>query len=82
MNLQKIISIGELKVSNDNPFALFGGMNVLESRELAMEIAAYYKEVTSKLGIPFIFKASFDKANRSSITLFVVRVGKRSRNSC
>ncbi|MBT7649658.1 MAG: 3-deoxy-8-phosphooctulonate synthase [Opitutae bacterium] len=70
MNLQKIISIGELKVSNDNPFALFGGMNVLESRELAMEIAAYYKEVTSKLGIPFIFKASFDKANRSSINSF------------
>jgi 2-dehydro-3-deoxyphosphooctonate aldolase (KDO 8-P synthase) len=70
MNLQKIISIGELKVSNDNPFALFGGMNVLESRELAMEIAAYYIEVTSKLGIPFIFKASFDKANRSSINSF------------
>ena len=70
MNLQKIISIGELEVSNDNPFTLFGGMNVLESRELAMEIAAYYKEVTSKLGIPFIFKASFDKANRSSINSF------------
>jgi 2-dehydro-3-deoxyphosphooctonate aldolase (KDO 8-P synthase) len=45
-------------------------MNVLESRELAMEIAAYYIEVTSKLGIPFIFKASFDKANRSSINSF------------
>jgi 2-dehydro-3-deoxyphosphooctonate aldolase (KDO 8-P synthase) len=70
MNLQKIISIGELEVSNDNPFTLFGGMNVLESRELAMEITAYYKEVTSKLGIPFIFKASFDKANRSSINSF------------
>ena len=70
MNLQKIISIGELEVSNDNPFTLFGGMNVLESRELAMEIAAYYKEVTSKLGIPLIFKASFDKANRSSINSF------------
>jgi 2-dehydro-3-deoxyphosphooctonate aldolase (KDO 8-P synthase) len=70
MSLQKIISIGEINVSNDIPFTLFGGMNVLESRELAMEIAAYYKEVTSKLGIPFIFKASFDKANRSSINSF------------
>jgi 2-dehydro-3-deoxyphosphooctonate aldolase (KDO 8-P synthase) len=45
-------------------------MNVLESRELALEIAAYYKEITTKLGIPYIFKASFDKANRSSITSF------------
>jgi 2-dehydro-3-deoxyphosphooctonate aldolase (KDO 8-P synthase) len=45
-------------------------MNVLESRELAMEMAAFYKDVTSKLGIPFIFKASFDKANRSSINSF------------
>ena len=70
MSLQKIISIGEIDVSNDIPFTLFGGMNVLESRELAMEIAAFYKEVTSKLGIPFIFKASFDKANRSSVHSF------------
>ena len=70
MSLQKIISIGEIDVSNDIPFTLFGGMNVLESRELAMEIAAFYKEVTFKLGIPFIFKASFDKANRSSINSF------------
>ena len=70
MSSQSIISIGEINVSNELPFTLFGGMNVLESRELAMEIAAYYKEVTSKLGIPFIFKASFDKANRSSINSF------------
>jgi 2-dehydro-3-deoxyphosphooctonate aldolase (KDO 8-P synthase) len=70
MSLQKIISIGEIDISNDIPFTLFGGMNVLESRELAMEMAAFYKDVTSKLGIPFIFKASFDKANRSSINSF------------
>ena len=42
-------------------------MNVLESRELALEVASAYKEVTQKLGIPYVFKASFDKANRSSI---------------
>ena len=45
-------------------------MNALESRELALEVAAAYKEVTSKLGIPYAFKASFDKANRSSISSF------------
>lgn len=70
MSEQKEIQIGALKVSNALPFTLFGGMNVLESRELALEIAAAYKEITQKLGIPYIFKASFDKANRSSITSF------------
>jgi 3-deoxy-D-manno-octulosonic acid (KDO) 8-phosphate synthase len=42
-------------------------MNVLESRDLAMRIAEQYKEVTTKLNIPYVFKASFDKANRSSV---------------
>jgi 2-dehydro-3-deoxyphosphooctonate aldolase (KDO 8-P synthase) len=70
MNPQNTIEVGELKVSNALPFTLFGGMNVLESRELAVEIAASYKEVTDKLGIPYVFKASFDKANRSSISSF------------
>ena len=49
------------------PFTLIGGMNVLESRDLAMRVAEHYVEVTTKLGIPYVFKASFDKANRSSI---------------
>jgi len=49
---------------------LFGGMNVLESRDMAMQIAEAYVEVTQKLGIPYVFKASFDKANRSSIHSF------------
>jgi 2-dehydro-3-deoxyphosphooctonate aldolase (KDO 8-P synthase) len=70
MSEQMTIRVGDIEVSNDKPFTLFGGMNVLESRELALEIAAYYKEITTKLGIPYIFKASFDKANRSSITSF------------
>ena len=70
MSEQKEIEVGNLKVSNALPFTLFGGMNVLESRELALDIAAAYKEITQKLGIPYIFKASFDKANRSSITSF------------
>ena len=64
---QKVVSIGDIKVANDLPFVLFGGMNVLESRDMAMAVCEKYVEVTSKLGIPFVFKASWDKANRSSI---------------
>ena len=64
------IEIANIAVSNDAPMALFGGMNVLESRDMAMQIAEAYVQVTEKLGIPYIFKASFDKANRSSIHSF------------
>lgn len=69
MNTQ-IIKVGNCEVANDNPFVLFGGMNVLESRDLAMQIAEHYVEVTNKLKIPYVFKASFDKANRSSINSY------------
>lgn len=68
-NLQAV-AIEKLTVSNDKPFVLFGGMNVLESRDLAMRIAEHYKIVTEKLGIPYVFKASFDKANRSSVSSY------------
>jgi 2-dehydro-3-deoxyphosphooctonate aldolase (KDO 8-P synthase) len=64
---QKTVKIGDIAVCNDAPFVLFGGMNVLESRELALEVAEYYVNVTKKLNIPYVFKSSFDKANRSSI---------------
>ncbi len=67
---QKLIQLGEISIGNDLPFVLFGGMNVLESREMAMRVAEHYVKVTEKLGIPYVFKASFDKANRSSITSF------------
>jgi 2-dehydro-3-deoxyphosphooctonate aldolase (KDO 8-P synthase) len=70
MNPQCTIGVAGIPVSNDRPFVLFGGMNVLESRELALEVCAAFKEATDKLGIPFVFKASFDKANRSSINSF------------
>ena len=65
-----VIQIGNIKVSNDAPMVLFGGMNVLESRDMAMQIAESYVQTTEKLGIPYVFKASFDKANRSSIYSF------------
>ena len=64
------ISIRQLDLANDLPFVLFGGMNVLESRDMAMRIAEHYVEVTVRLGIPYVFKASYDKANRSSIHSF------------
>ena len=52
---------------NHLPFVLLGGINVLESRELAFVACAEYVRVTRALGIPYVFKASFDKANRSSV---------------
>lgn len=58
---------GSIKVDNAAPFVLFGGINVLESRDLALKSCEEYVRVTQKLGIPYVFKASFDKANRSSI---------------
>jgi len=65
------VSIGDhVTVANNRPFVLFGGMNVLESRDLAFEVAGHFAEVTKKLGIPYVFKASFDKANRSSVHSF------------
>jgi 2-dehydro-3-deoxyphosphooctonate aldolase (KDO 8-P synthase) len=61
------IKLGSIEVANDKPFVLFGGMNVLESREMALQVAEHYVRVCEKLGIPYVFKASFDKANRSSV---------------
>jgi 2-dehydro-3-deoxyphosphooctonate aldolase (KDO 8-P synthase) len=66
----KIVQVSEIKVSNDQPMTLFGGINVFESRDMAMRVAEAYVTVTEKLGIPYVFKASFDKANRSSIHSF------------
>ena len=71
---QKVITLGQgataIRMGNELPFVLFGGMNVLESRDLAMRICEHYVGVTQRLGIPYVFKASFDKANRSSLTSF------------
>ena len=65
--MNKIIELASLTIANNQPLVLLGGMNVLESRDMAMQVAEAYVEVTQQLGIPYIFKASFDKANRSSI---------------
>jgi 2-dehydro-3-deoxyphosphooctonate aldolase (KDO 8-P synthase) len=64
------VQLGDITFANDRPLVLLGGINVLESRDLALRAAACYVEVTARLAMPFVFKASFDKANRSSIHSF------------
>lgn len=61
------MKISNLNVGNDLPFTLFGGINVLESEQFTIDVCGHYVEVCKELGIPLVFKASFDKANRSSI---------------
>ncbi|MCK0164720.1 3-deoxy-8-phosphooctulonate synthase [Marinobacter sp. S6332] len=67
---QSTVTVADIDIANDKPFVLFGGMNVLESRDLAFEVAEKYVEVCTELSIPYVFKASFDKANRSSVNSF------------
>ena len=64
------IRLGDITFANDRPFALLGGVNVLEDLDFALRCAGHYKDVCSRLGIPLVFKASYDKANRSSIHSF------------
>jgi len=69
-NKQQSVHLSDIRFSNDSSFVLIGGMNVLESEDLAFQVAEHFCTVTQKLGIPYVFKASFDKANRSSIQSF------------
>ena len=66
MSLQKTIFVNDISLCNDNSFVLIGGLNVLETKDLNLKVAETFKKITSRLKIPYIFKASFDKANRSS----------------
>lgn len=61
------MQLHHFSLANDQPFVLFGGLNVLENLELTLSTCEHYVKITEKLGIPYVFKASFDKANRSSI---------------
>src|SRR6202140_735088 len=61
-----IVAAGAVRFGNDLPFALIAGPCVLESRAHALEMAAALKEITTRLGIDFVYKTSFDKANRTS----------------
>ena len=64
------VQLGSITFANDRPFALLGGVNVLEDLDFALRCASHYKQVCERLGIPLVFKASYDKANRSSIHSF------------
>ena len=64
------MKLRNFNIDNSEPMTLMGGMNVLESRDLAMEVAEKFKESTNNLNINYIFKGSFDKANRSSISSY------------
>ena len=66
----KQIELSNFSISNDKELTIIGGMNVLESHSLAMQVAEHFKKVTEKLNLKWVFKASFDKANRSSIDSF------------
>ncbi|KPA19499.1 2-dehydro-3-deoxyphosphooctonate aldolase [Candidatus Magnetomorum sp. HK-1] len=57
-------------MGNNRPLVFIGGPCVLEDLDISLDIAEYLKELTSRIGMPFIFKASFDKANRTSIQSF------------
>ena len=64
------LTVAEIPIGNSRPMTLIGGINVIESQDLAFQAAEHFVEVTGKLGIPYVFKASFDKANRSSVQSF------------
>ena len=66
----KAAQIGTYQVGGKNPLVLMAGPCVIEGKERTLKIAKGIKEITDRLGIPFIFKASYDKANRSSFSSF------------
>jgi 2-dehydro-3-deoxyphosphooctonate aldolase (KDO 8-P synthase) len=65
-----IVSAGDIQFANHLPFVLIGGINVLESEQFAVDVAGHYQEVCRRLSIPLVFKASYDKANRSSVASY------------
>ncbi len=70
MSYLESIKLDDIVFSNESQFVLIGGINVLEDENSTLEIAEHYKKVCLKLQIPLVFKASYDKANRSSINSF------------
>jgi 2-dehydro-3-deoxyphosphooctonate aldolase (KDO 8-P synthase) len=68
--MARVVKIGSVEVGGGRSFVLIGGPCVLESRKTALDIAARVKEIAGRLNVPFIFKASYDKANRTSIDSF------------
>lgn len=70
MSIDSVEIGGGVSFANDGPLALIGGVNVIEGEDLVMEVAERFVDITRRFGIPYVFKASFDKANRSSMRSF------------
>ena len=70
MLIQNVVTLGNLSFSNDSSLILIGGLNVIESETIALETAEEFVAVCRNLNVPCVFKASFDKANRSSVKSF------------
>lgn len=64
------VKVSKIEIGNDRPLVLIGGVNVIESRDMAMRAAEVFVREAARLGLPLVFKASFDKANRSSVDSF------------
>ena len=73
----KIVKIGNIDVANDKPFVLFGGMNVLESRDMAMQVCEAYVKVTEKLGVPYVLRHLSIKLTVLQFILTVVQAWKK-----
>ncbi|OGX39463.1 MAG: 3-deoxy-8-phosphooctulonate synthase [Omnitrophica WOR_2 bacterium RIFCSPLOWO2_12_FULL_50_9] len=70
MKRVRTVSIGSVLIGAEAPFVLIAGPCVIENRRMALRLAASIQEMTARLRIPFIFKASYDKANRTSLHAF------------
>ena len=68
--MRKEIKIDNIKIGNGNPLCLIAGPCVIENYEMTYNIASYLKNITDEIKMPFVFKASFDKANRTSISSY------------
>jgi 2-dehydro-3-deoxyphosphooctonate aldolase (KDO 8-P synthase) len=66
----KIVNVGQIKVGGGSPLAVIAGPCVIESKEAALRHAGALKEKADRAGVPYIFKSSYDKANRSSVNSF------------
>ena len=67
MTTPRAVQVGDLTIANDRPFVLIAGPCQMESRDHAFDMCGAIKEITGKLGIPLVYKSSFDKANRTSL---------------
>jgi len=64
------ISVGDFQIGNDLPFALFAGPCVIEGEQFTIDVAGQLRDIAARCGVPFVFKSSFDKANRTSVDGF------------